>query len=132
MFVQYGHFDKQIFIFTNSFSKTVDKAINMAALLTSFYEATPDRKNNLVELFTCFYEAIPDRNVTGAKWDLAVSETYAFSKDHIQTQGQTLVRIGLYLPTPVSSFVQMYVAVFTVRHWSCIKAKVSGADHHNR
>jgi hypothetical protein len=56
-FVQYGHFDKQIFTFTNSFSKTVDKAINTAAL------------------FICFHEAIQDRNVTGDKWDLAVSQT---------------------------------------------------------
>lgn len=47
------HFDKQIFTFTNSFSK----AINMAAL------------------FTCFYEAIPDKSVTGAKWELSISQT---------------------------------------------------------
>jgi hypothetical protein len=109
-------------LFMNYFPKAVKEAINTATILN------------------CFYETVPSRNATGIKCDLAIShiqvlsisEAYAFSDDHIQKPGENFDRIGLYLPTPVSSLGQMYVAVLRARCWPYVKMKVSGADHRNR
>ena len=50
----------------------------------------------------------------------------AFSMTVNKSQGQTLNRVGLYLPQPVFSHGQLYVALSRITSYQCIKVLING------